>query len=147
MRVLFFILSACAVLALPAGCSKPAAPDPRPLVVLASDERGTPQLDYAGPGALNYQYSFGSFSFDIGPVAGTRWIKAKGEITARTNSEVTISIHSSSDRAYDLQVWGVSTNGSNLPEDKAKETVSVDAGNQTINLRRFVIWTYDFTKR
>ena len=97
MRSLQIIVLISAVTALASGCSKSVEPAERSVVVLALNENGSPQLNYSGPGALNYHYSLDSFSFDVGPVAGSSWIMVKGEITVGDKSEATLKIHSSSD--------------------------------------------------
>ena len=147
MHASFSTLMVCGVLMLLSGCSKRASTQARPLVVLAMNERGAPQLDYSGPGVLNYRYSLGSFSFEIGPVSGAPWIIAKGEAKRGASNDVVFSIASSSDRAYDIQLLGVSTNNTDLPEERTRETMSVPASNQTLSVHRFVIYTYDFVKR
>lgn len=135
------------VLLLLAGCSKqpapPTASSPAPVVVLASNERGRPQFDYSGPDSLSYKYSLDTFTFQIG-----QWGSAKGEMKLGGSNDVTITIQSTSDRAYDIQLLGLSTtNNFDVEEDKIKETVHVPAGEQKVKIERFVIYTYDFAKR
>jgi hypothetical protein len=115
--------------------------------VLAANEKGTPQFDYTGPGALNYSHSFESFTFEIGPVSGTPWIKGKGEMKVGDSNSLAIAIHSSSDRPFDIQLFGLATNNDmNLPEDRLKETLHVGKGDQNLRIERFVIFTYDFAR-
>ena len=117
-------------------------------MTLAANERGQPQFDYTGPGALNYKYSFESFTFQIGPTNGSvPWTTGKGEITFSDSNHVTVAIQSSSDRAYDIELLGMWTNRTlGIPENKAKETVHMPTGDQKLSIERFVIWTYDFSK-
>ena len=147
MRAIFL-----ATLVVLVGCSKQvtqqAAPSLAPVVVLASNERGRPQFDYTGPDSLNFRYSLDSFTFQIGPAVGTPWATGKGEMKLGSSNDVTITIQSTSDRAYDIQLLGLSTtNDFNVEEDKTKETLHVPTGEKTVRIERFVIFTYDFAKR
>jgi len=130
-----------------AGCSKqptpPPASTPAPVVVLASNERGSPQFDYSGPDSLSYKYSLDTFTFQIG-----QWGSAKGEMKLGGSNDVTITIRSISDRAYEIQLLGLATNNNfDVEQEKIKETVHVPAGEQKLKIERFVIYTYDFAKR
>ena len=130
-----------------AGCSKQATPPPTStpaaVVILASNERGRPQFDYSGPDSLSYKYSLDTFTFQIG-----QWGSGKGEMKLGGSNDVTIIIQSTSDRAYDIQLLGLSTtNNFDVEEDKIKETVHVPAGEQKVKIERFDIYTYDFAKR
>lgn len=63
-------------------------------------------------------------------------------------NDLTITIQSTSDRAYDIQLLGLSTNNNfDVEEEKIKETLRVPAGEHNVKIQRFVIYTYDFTKR
>ena len=129
------------------GCSKvsvsPNTSTPAPVVVLAVNERGRPQFDYSGPGSLSYKYSLDTFTFQIG-----EWVSAKGEIKLGRSNDVTISIQSTSDHSFDMQLLGLSsTNSFDVVEEKLKETIHVPAGEQKLKIERFVIFTYDFAKR
>jgi hypothetical protein len=138
--------SLCAVVVFAGGCSRQSTSQ-SPVVILAASETGRPQLDYSGPGSLSYRYSFDSFTFQIGPVTGTAWATAQCQMKFADSNRVAITIQSSSDRAYDIELLGVSTNRAvNVPEDKAKEKLHVAAGSKTLSIERFVIWTYDFSK-
>ncbi len=135
-----------------AGCSKEAPKQAssslEPVLILASNERGRPQFDYAGPDSLSFRYSNDSFSFQIGPVAGKPWASANGEMKLGASNDVTITIQSTSDRAYDVRLLGLSTNNIfEVEEDKTKETLRVPAGEKKLTIQRFVIFTYDFGKR
>ena len=130
-----------------AGCSKqptpPTASSPAPVVILAANERGRPQFDYSGPDSLSYKYSLDTFTFQIG-----QWGSAKGEMKLGGSNDVTIVIQSTADRAFDIQLLGLSTNNNfEVGEEKLKETVHVPAGDQKLKIERFVIFTYDFAKR
>ena len=140
------LLSVCGLGLLAGGCSRQTPQTS--VVTLAANERGSPQLDYTGPGALNYHYSFESFTFQIGPAnGGAPWTTGKGEMKFSDSNHVGLVIQSSSDRAYDIDLLGVWTNRNlEIPEDKAKEKVHMPAGDQKLNIERFVIWTYDFSK-
>ena len=134
-----------------AGCSKQVSQQPvstlAPVLVLASNERGRPQFDYSGPDSLSYHQSLDSFTFQIGPAVGTPWATAKGEMKPGSSNDVTITIQSTSDRAYDIQLLGLSpTNNFDVTEDKIKETLRVPAGEKKLTIERFVIFTYDFAK-
>lgn len=64
------------------------------------------------------------------------------------SNDVTITIQSTSDRAYDVRLLGLSTNNIfEVEEDKTKETLRVPAGEKKLTIQRFVIFTYDFGKR
>ncbi len=146
MRTVSTLLLICWIAA-SGGCSEK-APQQSSVVTLAANERGSPQLDYAGPGALNYHYAFESFTFQIGPThGGAPWTTGKGAMKFSDSNHVTLEIQSSSDRAYDIELLGVWTNRNvAIPENAAKEKLHVAAGEQKLNLERFVIWTYDFSK-
>jgi hypothetical protein len=129
------------------GCSKQAAPPTvstsTPVVVLASNERGRPQFDHTGPDSLSYRYSLDTFTFRIG-----EWGSAKGAMKLGSSNDVTISIQSTSDRAFDIQLLGLSTtNNFDIEEEQLKETVHIPPGDQNLTIGRFVIYTYDFAKR
>lgn len=80
-------------------------------------------------------------------MTGNAWVTANGEMKFTGTNHVLISIQSSSDRPYDIELLGVWTNGTlEIPEDKAKEKLHVPAGEQKLNVERYVIWTYDFIK-
>ena len=65
-----------------------------------------------------------------------------------SSNDVTISIQSTSDRAYDIQLLGLSTNNNfDVEEGQLKEAIHVSAGDQRLTIERFVIYTYDFAKR
>lgn len=134
------------------GCSKqPPAPAPAQsestVVTLASNDRGLAQLEYSGPGHLDHSSFNESFNFEIGLVGGIPWTTAKGEMKFSDTNHVTITLQSTSDRPYDIDLLGVWTNRTlDIPEDKAKEKVHVPAGEQKLKIDRFVIWTYDFFK-
>ncbi len=142
------------LLVLLAGCSSKStaphsasAPQATPLLVLASNERGRPQFDYVGPGNLSYHYSFDSFTYEIGPLSQTPWVTAKGEMKPGHTNDLVITIQSESDRPYEIQLLGLSTNNNlNIKEEKLKETLPVAAGKQKLILKRYVIFTYDFSK-
>jgi hypothetical protein len=129
-----------------AGCSKQAAvitSTSTPVVVLASNERGRPQFDYTGPDSLSYRYSVDTFTVQIG-----QWGSVKGAMKLGSSNDVTISIQSASDRAYDIQLLGLSTNNNyDVEEGQLKETVHIPPGDQNLTIERFVIYTYDFAKR
>jgi hypothetical protein len=144
--------TALLALLLLAGCSKQNSQQPvstlASVLVLASNERGRPQFDYSGPDSLSYQHSLDTFTFQIGPAAGTPWATAKGEMKLGSSNDVTITIQSTSDRAYDIQLLGLSTtNNFDVTEDKIKEMLHVPAGDKKLTIERFVIYTYDFAKR
>ena len=62
-------------------------------------------------------------------------------------NEVVITLQSSSDRPFDIHLFGLSAkNDPNLPEDSLKETIHVSKGDQKLRLERFIIYTYDFAK-
>jgi len=64
-----------------------------------------------------------------------------------SSNEVTISIKSTSGRAYDIQLLGFSTtNNFDVEEERLKETVHIPPGDQRLTIGRFVIYTYDFAK-
>ena len=135
-----------------AGCSKQAPQQPvsalAPVLVLASNERGRPQFDYSGPDSLSYRYSLDSFTFQIGPAVGTPWATGKGEMKLGNTNDLIITIQSTSDRGYDIQLLGLSTtNNFDVAEDKMKETLRVPAGEKKLTIQRYVIYTYDFSKR
>ncbi len=141
-----FLSCLCACTMLIAGCSNK-APAPASVLTLAASERGIPQFDYSGPGKLSYHQSFNLFSFEIGPLSGAPWVTGKGELNFSDSNHVVISVQSSSDRPYEIELLGVCTNRTlDVPEEKAKEIVRVLAGEQKLSLERFVIWTYDFSK-
>lgn len=74
-------------------------------------------------------------------------MSAKGEMKFSDTNHVTVTIQSSSDRPYDIELLGLWTNRSlEIAEDKAREILHVPAGEQKLNIDRFVIWTYDFAK-
>jgi len=144
MRIHSYIGMAAMLLA---GCSKSLPPDTSALV-LAANQRGAPQFQLSGPGVLNYNYSSGSFTFHIGPAAGAPWISGSGQMKLGSSNDVAIAIQSSSDRPYDIQLFGLATNSDmSLSEDQLKETLHVSKGDQKLKIDRFVIYTYDFTKR
>ncbi len=146
MKTAAIFLSVCAGAVLTNGCSKQ-APQQASVLTLAANERGTPQFDYSGPGRVSYHQSFESFTFEIGPLAGTPWATGKGEMKFSDSNHVVIAIQSLSDRPYDIELLGVWTNRTlGISEDRAKEKVRVPAGDQKLRLDRFVIWTYDFSK-
>jgi hypothetical protein len=117
------------------------------VTTLATNDRGTPQFDYSGPGKFSYNYSAESFKFEIGPLSGTPWVKGKGEMKFGDSNNVLVSIQSSSDRPYDIELLGVWTSLTlDVPEARAKEKVHVLAGEQKLTIERFVIWTYDLSK-
>jgi hypothetical protein len=65
-----------------------------------------------------------------------------------SSNDVTISIQSTSDRAFDIQLLGLSTtNNFDIEEEQLKETVHIPPGDQNLTIGRFVIYTYDFAKR
>jgi hypothetical protein len=117
------------------------------VLVLAVNERGDPQIQTGGPGVLNYTNINGTFTFHIGPPVGAPWISGKGEFKMGRGNELLITIHSSADRPFDIQLFGLAAkNDANLPEDSLKETVHVLKGDKDLNLERFIIYTYDFSK-
>ena len=65
-----------------------------------------------------------------------------------SSNDLTITIQSTSDRAYDIQLLGLSTiNNFDVKEDKIKETLRIPAGEKKLTIERFVIFTYDLTKQ
>jgi hypothetical protein len=85
---------------------------------------------------------------DIGPVSDTSWITGRGEMKVAGSNEMILSIESESGRPYDIRVLGTSTNNSvDVPEDLTVETIHVREGKQAVQLKRFVIYTYDFKKQ
>lgn len=147
MRTVAIFLSLSAVM-FANSCSKQTqAPTQGSILTLASNDRGRPQFDYSGPGKLSYQYSFESFTFEIGPVTGTPWTTGKGEMTFTDSNHIIIAIQSASERPFDIELLGIWTNRTlDIPEEKAKEKVHVSAGDKKLSIERFVIWTYDFSK-
>lgn len=147
MRFFLVLVYLCAAI-FASGCSKQGqASQQSSVVTLASDDRGRPQLDYSGPGKLSYRNSFESFSFEIGSGVGAPWATGKGAMNFTDSNHVIITVQSSSERPYDIQLLGVWTNRTlDIPEEKAKETIHVLAGDQKLHIERFVIWTYDFSK-
>lgn len=110
--------------------ARPTPPEqPVPVVTLAANENGKPQVDYRGPGALSYRSSLESFTFRIGPVTGSPWLSANGGMKFSDTNHVIISIQSSSDRPYEIELLGVWTNRTlDIPESMAKEHLRVEAG-------------------
>jgi hypothetical protein len=147
MRTVSFLPLIFGIAMLGSSCSKN-TPQPSSVVTLAANEKGSPQIDYAGPGAMNYHYTFESFTFQIGPAyGGAPWTTGKGAMKFSDSNHVTLDIQSSSDRAYDIELLGVWTNRNlAIPENVAKEKLHMAAGDQKLSLERFVIWTYDFSK-
>ncbi len=147
MRSVSFLLLICGMSMLGSSCSKK-TPRESSVVTLAANERGSPQIEYAGPGALKYHYTFESFTFQIGPThSGAPWTTGKGSMKFSDSNHLILDIQSSSDRAYDIELLGVWTNRNlAVPENMAKEKVHMAAGDQKLSLERFVIWTYDFSK-
>jgi hypothetical protein len=73
--------------------------------------------------------------------------ECKGYHDFTDSNHVIFSVQSSSDHPYDIELLGVWTNRtSDIPEEKAKETLHILAGDQKLQIERFVIWTYDFGK-
>ena len=61
---------------------------------------------------------------------------------------MSITIHSTSDRGYDIQLLGLSTNKNfDVEENKLKQTIHIPAGDQKLTIQRFIIYTYDFKER
>ena len=140
------VFSLAAVILLLVGCSKQPTQQ-TPLLTLASNERGNPQFDYTGPGKLSYRHSFDSFSYQIGATTSIPWVTGRGEMRFSDSNHMIVSIQSSSDRPYEIELLGIWTNrSSDIPENMAKERLRIPAGEQNLNIERFVIWTYDFAK-
>jgi hypothetical protein len=71
----------------------------------------------------------------------------KGKMTFTDSNHMVMTLQSSSDRPYEVELLGVWTNRTlDIPEEKAKEKVRVESGDQKVTLERFVIWTYDFVR-
>jgi hypothetical protein len=139
----FFILTLLTLAGAVSACSKQSSGSGSPSFQIAADKSGYPILSYSGPGIYQYSSSFGSFTFQIGPsLSGTPWIKIKGEMKVGDSNDVVIQIQSSSDRTYDLQFLGLSTNSGDIPEEKTQETVRVGPGDQKLSFPRFIIYTY-----
>lgn len=115
-----------------------------PLVVLAVNKLGRPQVDYYGPDALSYNYSLDTFTLQIGPVGGEPWATVKGQLKL-DEANITVTVQSQSERAYDLDLLGISeSDDSQQTEEEASELIHIDSGAHELNLERFLIYTYDF---
>jgi hypothetical protein len=130
-----------------AGCSKIETENGPPILVLAVGAEHQPEFKIEGKGLSEGYQTNGNFEFRMRGALGETWIKCVGTVAVARGNNVVITLRTSADRQFDLQLIGLSENDDpSLPEGGLKQTMHIPKGDQEIKLERLVVQTYDFSK-
>lgn len=109
-------------------------------------ERDTPQLDYYGPGMMNYSHGARSFNATVTDLKGDSvLITLEVNYTLSNEGEISIAATSESTIPYVLELLGMASDQNRPDIEELYQTVEFPEGKETKELKTYVHDVFSFS--